>query len=97
MKASSRSRRRSAWLLAGALGLFMAFVIYRSLRIGSYRCSVCIDFRGNQVCRTVDGPTEHEALTAATTNACAFLASGVTDSMACERTQPTKAECSASQ
>jgi len=30
---------------------------------------------------------------AATTNACAFVASGVTDSMECERTPPKKAEC----
>jgi hypothetical protein len=31
----------------------------------------------------------------ATNNACAQLASGVTDSIACERTQPTKVDCAA--
>jgi hypothetical protein len=30
---------------------------------------------------------------AAVTNTCAFLASGVTQVMACERTPPTKAQC----
>ncbi len=95
MKASQRSRRRSAWLLTGVLALFMAFVVYRSLRISGYRCTVCINFRDQGVCRTVDGPTEREARQAATTNACAFLASGVTDSLACERTGPTKVDCSA--
>ena len=95
MKRSSGSRRRSAWLLAAALVAFMAFVVYRSLQVAGYRCAVCINFRGQAVCRTVDGPTEREARMAATNNACAFLAGGVTDTMACERTEPTKAECSA--
>ena len=92
---SGRARKRSGWLLAGVLILFMAFVIYRSLHITGYRCSVCLSFRGQDVCRTVDGPTEREARSGATTNACAFLASGVTDSLACERTVPTKVDCSA--
>ncbi len=95
MKASQRSRRRSVWLLTGVLALFMAFIIYRSLHISGYRCTVCLTFRGQAECRTVDGPTEHEARQAATTNACAFLASGVTDSLACERTAPSKVDCSA--
>jgi hypothetical protein len=92
---SGSARKRSGWLLAGVLLLFIAFIIYRSLHIVGYRCSVCIDFRGQEVCRTVDGPTEREARSGATTNACAFLASGVTDSLACERTMPTKMDCSA--
>ena len=88
-------RWRSAWLLTGALVLFMAFVVYRSLQVAGYRCSVCIEFRGQTVCRTVDGSTEHDARMAASNNACAYLAGGVTDTMACERTEPTKVDCSA--
>ncbi len=75
--------------------LFMALVIYRSLHIAGYRCSVCVSFQGAEACRTVDGPSEHEAQTSAITNACAYVASGVTDSIACERTSPTKMECAA--
>jgi hypothetical protein len=95
MTHGKRRRKRSTWIVAGALILFMAFVVGRSLRASSYRCSVCIDFRGEGVCRTVDAPTEQEARSSAVTNACAFLASGVTDSLACERTPPTKTDCSA--
>jgi len=90
-----RRRKRSAWIVASALVLFMAFVVARSFRTSGYRCSVCMDFRGEGVCRTVDAPTEQEARSGAITNACAFLASGVTDSLACERTTPTKTDCSA--
>ena len=95
MKKSPRSRRRSAWLLAAVLMAFMALIIYRSFKVGGYRCSVCISFQGQAVCRTVDGPTEREARMGAANNACAFLANGVTDSMACERSAPTKVDCSA--
>jgi hypothetical protein len=95
MTRRQRRRKGSTWIVAGALILFMAFVVGRSLRISSYRCSVCMSFRGEGVCRTVDAPTEQEARSSAVTNACAFLASGVTDSLACERTPPTKTDCSA--
>lgn len=95
MRSASRSRRLWAWLLGGALVFFMALVVYRSLHVVGYRCTICVAFRGQTECRTVDGPTLLEARRGAVTNACAYLASGVTDSMACERTQPTKADCSA--
>ncbi len=93
MKATAAARSRSAWLLAAGLLLFMAFVIYRSFQVAGYQCAVCIEFRGQSVCRTVEGPTEHDALQAATNNVCAFLAAGVTDSIACEHTQPSKVDC----
>jgi hypothetical protein len=89
------SRRRISVLVASALILFMAFIIYRSFHVAGYQCAVCLSFRGQSVCRTVQGPTEHEARSGATTNACAFLASGVTDSLACERTAPAQVSCSA--
>jgi len=95
MERSAASRRRSAWLLAAALIVFMAFVVYRSFQIAGYTCSVCIEFQGQSVCRRVEGSTELDARRAAVTNACAYLASGVTDSMACERTEPRSVECAA--
>jgi hypothetical protein len=95
MKATRASRVRSTLLVSGGLLLFMAVVIYRSLYVAGYQCTVCIDFRGQAACRKVEGPTEQDARMGATNNACAFLASGVTDSIACERTQPTKVECTA--
>ena len=95
MKASSASRHHSRWLLAALFVAFMAFIIHRSLHVAGYRCAVCITFRGQSVCRTVEGPTQHEALSGAKSNVCADLASGVTDSLACERTEPSKVDCGA--
>src|ERR1700687_2055973 len=91
MKVTTQSRRRSVWLLTAGLVVFMAFIIYRSLHVAGYRCTLCVSFHGEDTCRTVEGPTEHEARNGAMTNACAYLAAGVTDRMACARTHANKA------
>ncbi len=85
--------RRTSWLIAGLLTALITVVVYSSFQIGGVRCEVCIQFQGREVCRSVDGTTEAEALNAATTNACALLTSGVTNILACERTPPRLAEC----
>jgi len=93
-RAGGPARRRRVGLVAlAALLLFMAFVVYRSFRIGGVRCEVCITYGDRAQCRTVDAERREDALTAATQNACAYLASGVTDGMACARTPPTRADC----
>ncbi|GIW46021.1 MAG: hypothetical protein KatS3mg077_3303 [Candidatus Binatia bacterium] len=91
-----RSRKRFFRLILGACiaAGFAAFVIYRSMHAAGYRCEVCVTFRGQQACRVVEGPTELEARSAAINNACALLAAGVTETLACERTLPDRAECS---
>jgi hypothetical protein len=91
----ARRRGRAGWIGLLGLLLFMAIVVYSSLEIGGVRCEVCITYRGNAQCRTVDGATEDQAREAAITNACAHLASGVTDGMACARTPPTRVTCTA--
>ena len=85
------SRRGSGWIALATL--FMGLVVYRSFHLGGVRCEVCITYRGLSQCRAVDGASEEEALMAATNNVCAYLAGGVTDSLACSRTPPTRYEC----
>jgi hypothetical protein len=63
-------------------------VVYTTLGAKRYRVEVCIAFHQRSACRTAGAPTEAQALRAATENACAQIASGVTDSMACENTPP---------
>ena len=87
--------KRTSWLALGALTALISFVVWSSLRIGGVRCEVCIQFEGRQACRAVDGTGEEETLAAARTNACALIASGVTQTMACERMQPARSACSA--
>jgi hypothetical protein len=87
--------KRTSWLVSGVLVVLIAVVVYSTFQIGGVRCEVCIQFHGREVCRSVDGTTEAEALSAATTNACALLTSGVTNVLACERTPPRVSECRA--
>ncbi len=90
-----RRRRRRFRALVGvliAIGFAMV-VVYRSFQAAGYRCEVCITFNGQQVCRTVEGPTEAEARSAVVNNACAVLAAGVTETLACERTVPDRLRC----
>jgi hypothetical protein len=84
----------TSWVTAVVLLGLIGFIVWSSLHVGTVRCEVCIDFGGRQACRAVDGPTQAEARMSAINNACAFLSSGVTQVMACERTPPTREECS---
>ena len=83
----------TSWLALATLAGIVAVVVYSSFTIGGVRCEVCLDFRGRHACRAVDGTGEDEARAAARTNACALIASGVTETMACERTPPTSESC----
>ncbi|GEM_PF-406012 len=83
----------TSWASLAGLAAIIGVVVWSSLHVGRVRCEVCVDFQGRRACRAVDGDSAGEARRAATTNACALVASGVTESMACERTPPTRAEC----
>jgi hypothetical protein len=66
----------------------LVLVIYTTMGTSRYRCEVCIFFHGRTACRTAGASTQAQAQRTATENACAEIASGVTDSMACESTAP---------
>lgn len=66
----------------------LAVLIYSSLNLSKVRVEVCVEFQGRRACRTASGQDENFATRTATTNACAQLVSGVTDSLACEHNPP---------
>ena len=70
-----------------------AFIAYQSFLLANVTCEVCMSHRGGDQCRTVSAATEEEAIQGAVVNACAFISSGVTDSMACQRQEPTSKRC----
>lgn len=85
--------RRTSWIGLGLLVGVVGVAVYLTFQIGGARCEACITFHGRQVCRTVDGATEHEARMAAITNACALLASGVTETIACQNAPRDRLTC----
>ena len=90
MATRRRSIRRIALL---GLFVFMGLVVYRTFHMQGVRCEVCITYNGLSQCRTVEGERQEDVHQAAVGNVCAYLASGVTDGMACMRTPPTRSEC----
>ncbi len=90
-----RRRSRLAWVAVLGLFGFMGFVVWRTLHLQGVRCEVCITYKGLSQCRTVEGEHEQDVHQSAVNNVCAYLASGVTDGIACMRTPPTKSECTA--
>ena len=66
----------------------VAYIVYSSMNLAGHKVEVCITFNGRTNCRTASGASEEFARRTATTNACAEIASGVTDSIACENTAP---------
>jgi hypothetical protein len=68
----------------------MALIAYSTMGTASHRVQVCMQFNGHTSCRTTSGSTEAFALRTAVSNACAEIASGVTDSIACEQAPPVK-------
>jgi hypothetical protein len=83
----------TSWVTLVGLAAVMGFVVYSSFQVGGFRCEVCMTFEGRDACRAVDGAVEGETRQAAITNACAQIASGVTRTMACEHSTPTREHC----
>lgn len=80
--------RKPAFWIALAVAAFAAFLVTGSLSQSKVRVEACMEFRGRTECRTASGPSEEQALRTAVQAACAVLASGMTDSMECDRTAP---------
>jgi len=70
--------------------VILGVLIYSSMNLAAYRVEVCMTFNGHTSCRTAAGAQKDTALHAAIENACAEIASGVTDSIACSNTEPSR-------
>jgi hypothetical protein len=66
----------------------LAVLIYTSLDYHQFEVEVCITYRGRRACGTAAGANREEALRAATNNACSSIAGGMTENIACSRTEP---------
>ena len=70
--------------------LVLAVIVYSSMNLAGHRVEVCVSYNGRSACRTASGSTPEFALRTATANACAQIASGVTDTIGCEHATPDK-------
>jgi len=88
-----RGASRAGIVAAVLFAAIAGFIFWQTASLEAATCEVCMDYRGRSMCRTVGGATAEQARQAAITNACAFLAGGVTDSMACGRQTPSSERC----
>ncbi|MCU1335088.1 MAG: hypothetical protein JWO19_669 [Bryobacterales bacterium] len=70
--------------------LVLGVIVYSTMTLAKHRVEVCIQFNGRTNCKTASATTEEFAHQAAVNNACGEIASGVTETVACEHTPPIK-------
>ncbi len=88
-------RRSRMWLLLIALAVFGTALIVGSLSVVQAECELCVTFRGQTQCRRGSGADDAAARDAAQKAACAVMASGMNESIACGNTPPTNVRCPA--
>lgn len=76
--------KKTVWLGILFLAAVFAVIVWTTTGVARYRCEVCVGFGGRTACRTAAANTREEAQRTAMSNACAQVASGVTDSNQCE-------------
>jgi len=76
-------------LLAVLVLVVLGYLVYSSTHAAQFRVEVCVAFQGRTTCRVAAARTREEALRGAHDNACADVASGVTESVACSGAPPT--------
>ena len=69
---------------------FLALIAYSTLHGPRYRLEACMAYGGRTACKTVSAKSEQSALRSAAEGACADIASGVTDTLRCEQSEPQK-------
>lgn len=80
-------KKTGLWIAIVAV-LFFGGLTYSMLGLRKHRVEVCMEFHGNQSCRTAGGETVEAATRTAVDNACALIARGMGDSMACQASKP---------
>ncbi len=74
--------------------IFVTYLVWGSLRAVQAECELCIEFRGRTECRTGSGETQQDAISAAQRAACAVMAAGMDESIACQNRPPQNLRCS---
>jgi hypothetical protein len=80
-------------LVTLAVAAALGYILYSPMQLRKVSCEVCMEFKGEKACRTVQGPTTEEATTTARDNACARIAFGREDSILCGNTEPSSVRC----
>lgn len=81
-------------IVLGAIGILVGVLVRGSFRVVQAECELCVEFGGQRQCRRGSGATPEDARGAAQRAACAVMAAGMSESIACGRVPPTDVRCS---
>lgn len=71
-------------------GAVLGAIVYWSMGLGQFTFEVCMEYKGRTNCATASGTTKEEAVRTATDTACATISAGMTESIQCSRTPPSR-------
>ena len=81
--------------IGAALGLaFVAAVIWSAFEATRVQCEVCVEYKGRSACSTAQAADVLQAEQQALSGACSQVVGGVTETLECDRTPPTRRQCS---
>jgi len=85
----ARSRKKWPVILGIAfIAIFIAAMAWSTLGNAKYKCTVCITFNGQSVCRDGAATTKAEAERIAADGICSDLGHGMTELMQCQQNAP---------
>ena len=85
--------KRTVLLIVAAMIVFGVAVVYISVSPVQAQCEVCLEFNGEEVCRSGAGATQDEARTAAQESVCGDNTDGMAEAIVCRNRQPDRLTC----
>ncbi len=85
--------KRVKILIVVGVAVVVGYILFSPMQLGKVSCEVCMEFKGQEACRTARGPGPDEAVVTARDNACAQIAFGREDSIQCGNTEPASVRC----
>lgn len=84
--------RKEVILGIAIVAAILAALTYSTLQLGNHSVRVCMTYDGQTNCATASGSSREEAVNTATNTACGPISGGVTGSIQCGNTPPTRVE-----
>jgi len=88
-------KRSITLLVVVGMALVIGYLVWSSTHLVQAECEVCVEYNGQQQCRRGSGTNDAEARQAAQKAACAVMAFGMNESIACANAQPKVVRCPA--
>ena len=80
--------KTTTWIAVAFVAAVLGVIFISTFGQNRVSCRVCVTFNGRTDCRTASAVNQQEAVRTGVSNACALLASGVTQTTQCENTKP---------